>query len=311
MGEQVGYGLPPDLQQTGPATVAKEYWHLPQSVWGPIHAKATGKGIVIANLDTGYNPHHPLIPTPLEARSFIPKETSPTDYHGHGSHTIGTCCGRSGLISPAPEAGLIVGKVLSKRGPSQANSVPNGIRWAADKGAHVISLSLGGDAPYKSMEDAVRYANSKGCVIVAAAGNAGYTRRRNTINWPARYDGTLCIGSYSKDGSVSGFSSGGRELDLACPGSRIVSCDRTGSGLRTMSGTSMATPFAAALCALVLELVQKSGARWPTGPVWWREFIAANTEDRGATGKDVRWGYGVPRYTDIIKRLSHDDLVWV
>ena len=78
-----------------------------------------------------------------------------------------------------------------------------------------------------------------------------------------------------------------------------------------MSGTSMACPFAAGLFALVFELIQREGAAWPTGPGWWREFIQAHTEDRGAPGKDNQFGYGVPRYTGIVSKLAHNEIKWI
>ena len=78
-----------------------------------------------------------------------------------------------------------------------------------------------------------------------------------------------------------------------------------------MSGTSMATPYAAALFALVLELILREGGVWPLAPGWWREFIAANSEDRGEPGEDDRFGSGVPRYTDIVTLLAQEDLSWV
>lgn len=305
----VRVGLPPDLRVEGSVDALAEAWHLQQSEWSQIHSRVTGKGIVIANLDTGYNPRHPLIPEPKDARNFVgPGE--PIDGHGHGSHTIGTCCGRDGRISPAPEADLIVGKVMRDDGSGTSNAVAEAIRWAVDAGANIISLSLGGPTPYLPTQSAIRYANAKGVVVVAAAGNDGYLGI-NTIGYPGRYPETICVGAYRRDGKIASFSSGGREIDLAAPGEDIVSCSHIDGGFVRMSGTSMATPFVAGVFALILELILREGATWPTPPGWWRGFIAKHCEDRGAPGKDDRYGYGVPRYTDIVKALINDDLKFV
>lgn len=304
-------GLLPDLRVLGEARYRAEYWHLPNDVWHGIHGEATGKGVVIANLDTGYNPKHPFSPKPIAARSFVRGERDAVDLNGHGSHTVGTCCGRSPTISPAPEADLIVGKVLGARGQGDSSGIAAGIRWAVDEGANIISMSLGGPSPYGPTQEAIHYANSKGALVVAAAGNEGFTGRRNTIGYPAKYESALCIGAYRKDGKIASFSSGGREIDIAAPGQDIVSCDHRSTGLVRMSGTSMATPFAAGLFALVFELIQREGAAWPTGPGWWREFLKAHSEDRGAPGKDAQFGYGVPRSTDIVDKLAHHQIKWI
>ena len=305
------YGLPRDTTVQGAAQNRPEYWHLPTSTWADIHLTATGRGVVIANLDTGYNPKHPLSPKPIAKRSFIRSERDVVDYNGHGSHTVGTCCGRSPAISPAPEADLIVAKVLGARGYGESNAIAEAIRWATDEGANIINMSLGGEHPYGPTQDAIHYANSKGVLVVAAAGNDGFTGRRNTIGYPAKYEAALCIGAYQQNGSIASFSSGGRQIDIAAPGQDIVSCDHRSGGLVRMSGTSMACPFAAGLFALVFELIQREGAAWPTGPGWWREFIQAHTEDRGAPGKDNQFGYGVPRYTGIVSKLAHNEIKWI
>ena len=253
--------IPPDFEVHGEAVVMDEYWHLPRSTWEKINSRVTGKGIVIANLDTGYNPHHELMPKPLVVRSFV-DSTAAIDGHGHGSHTIGTCCGRSPLISPAFEADLIVGKVLKDNGSGPSSAIAEGIRWAVDAGANIISMSLGGSVAYPPTHAALQYAEQHGVVVVAAAGNSGYAGA-NSIGYPGKFIETLCIGATKEDGSIASFSSGGRQLDLATPGKNIVSLAHNhGQNLVKMSGTSMACPFAAALCALILQLSLREGKLW-------------------------------------------------
>lgn len=304
-------GLPPDLVVLGDAPQAREYWHLPRTEWDSVRERATGAGIVIANLDTGYNPTHRLMPKALAARSFVRGERDAIDGNGHGTHTIVTSAGRDPRLGVAPEASLIVGKVLGANGSGSSDGIAAGIRWAMAEGAHIISLSLGGPSAYQPTLDAIDAANEAGVVVVAAAGNAGFNGA-NTVGWPGKYSGTLCIGAYREDGEIADFSSGGRELDIACPGQNIVSADhRSADGLVRMSGTSMATPYAAGLCALVMELVLREGGVWPKGAAWWRRFFLANTEDRGAPGEDNRFGSGVPRYLDIVSALNNENLVFV
>jgi subtilisin family serine protease len=282
-------------------------WHLPKATFEPIWKRVSGKGIRVAVLDTGMNIHD-LLPEPVEAQSFVQGENW-RDGNGHGTHCAGTVLGREG-IGVAPEALLMVGKVLSNRGSGSSEGIAKGIRWAADNGADVISMSLGSDSPYAPTQDALKYAWSKGSVVVSAAGNSGFNGRQNTIGYPAKYPESLCIGAYRSDGQRASFSSGGRELDMCCPGQDIVSCS-TNNGFRGMSGTSMATPFAAGLFALIIELMRREGAVEFTGAEAVRAFLVQYTQDKGEPGFDPFWGMGVPKTQDIVAALVNDQLSFV
>ena len=302
------YHLPSDLIIYNTTHQRSEYWSLPKRVWVKINSRVTGKGIVIANLDTGINLSHPLLPKPIASRSFVKNERDIIDYHGHGSHTIGTCCGRDSSISPAFEASLIVAKVLGRDGAGEDSSIASAIKWVVDEGVNIINMSLGGNTYSPIIHDAVKYAESKRVLVVAAAGNDGF-RGRNTIGYPARLQETLCVGAYRSDGQIASFSSGGREIDIATPGEDITSCSHRGSQLALMSGTSMAAPFATALCTLVLELLLKTGAALPTSYQWWRDFFSKNCYDSGPAGKDQQFGFGIPIYTGIVDKLYNESLI--
>jgi subtilisin len=303
---------PPDLVRHGDVIADSvldtyKYWHLQAKDWEKIHNEGlTGKGVVIANLDTGIWDGHSDLKKPLASRSFT-SGSALRDLNGHGTHCSGTNCGNDRAISPAFEADLIVGKVLSDSGSGGSNGIAAGIRWAADNGANVISMSLGGGSAYGPTRDAIQYAMEKyGTVVCAAAGNAGYNGR-NTVGYPAKFPGALCIGATQANGSIAGFSSGGQELDIACPGQAIVSAKAGRSGGRTsMSGTSMATPFAAALCALIIQLLVESGATLPKSADEWRAIFKRVSEDRGREGHDPRFGHGVPVASEIVEALAYE-----
>ena len=157
-------------------------WHLPRETWDKIWNNVTGKTINVAILDTGYA-SHPDLPVPSKERSFVGQPIQ--DGNGHGTHCAGTATGRNGL-GVAPEANLFVGKVLSNAGSGSSAGIAAGIRWAIDEGADVISLSLGGGGPDEATRRAGEHALSKGVVLVAAAGNAGYNGG-NTIGYPAKF----------------------------------------------------------------------------------------------------------------------------
>lgn len=288
---------------------APTLWHLNPAQWNAVWERATGAGIRVAILDTGYSKHE-AGPVPIHSRSFIQGQ-SIADGNGHGTHCAGTALGRKSSdgtpIGVAPGADLIVGKVLSNGGSGGSNGIAAGIRWATEVGADVISMSLGGGGPDSATNAAIADAISKGVVVNAAAGNSGYNGG-NTIGWPAKGKDCICCAAYQKSGLIANFSSGGSEIDWACPGQDIVSFSTNGSGYRSMSGTSMATPFGSGVLALLIELMRRQGnAQWSAADAV-RAFFKANMTDAGAPGFDARFGMGIPVVWEILGRLVRDDL---
>lgn len=297
--------LPPDLISDIELFAAPtNLWHLVPIK--PLWKIVTGKGIKVAVLDTGMNSHD-ILPEPIEARSFIQGE-SWRDGNGHGTHCSGTVLGREG-IGLAPDASLMTGKVLSNGGSGSSQGIADGINWAVEAGADIISMSLGSNSSYAPMQDALKRAWTKGVIIVSAAGNAGFNGSSNTICYPAKFPESLCIGASASNGGIASFSSGGREMDIVCPGQDIISTS-TRNGYVSMSGTSMATPFSAGLFALILELQRREGyAAWENVEAV-RVFLTNNSDDKGAPGRDPSWGFGVPRYLQIVEKLDNATLMF-
>ena len=302
--------LPPDLDRSKSDILilsSPRLWHWLPETAAKIGQIATGKQVKVAVLDTGYTKHVDG-PEPVAARSFI-RGQAIRDGNAHGSHVAGSTLGRNG-IGIAPEADLIVGKVLSDQGSGSSDGIAAGIRWAADEGADIINLSLGGGGSYTPTNQAIDYAMSKGCIVNAAAGNSGFSGTGNTIGWPAKYKGALCCGAYRADGQIANFSSGGQEMDWACAGQDIISFSNTGSGYRSMSGTSMATPVGSGFLALLLEIQRREGnPRW-TAVEAVRAFLRANLRDAGSPGWDPRFGHGIPVAEMFISAMMNKDLKW-
>jgi subtilisin len=308
MDQAPDYTIPPDtIVHDMIFAMAPQTWHLPPDVWSKVWAKATGKGTTIAILDTGMN-DHPDLPTPIASESFVSGQ-SWKDGNGHGTHCAGTALGRNG-IGVAPGANLIVGKVLSNGGSGSSSGIAKGIKWATDQGADVISMSLGGGSSFTPTNQNIDYAWSQGTIVNAAAGNSGFNGRSNTIGWPAKYTSCICTGATRSDGSIAGFSSGGEQIDWATPGQNIISTSYRG-GYVSMSGTSMATPFASGVLALIVELMRREGQAHWTAKKAFDEFIVNFTEDRGREGKDPSFGHGVPLYTEIVHALANDELGFI
>lgn len=299
------FTIPPDVLIFPTIFEARpSLWHWPLERQEKVYKIATGRKVRAAVGDTGYTKHVDG-PEPVEQKSFIPGQST-LDGNGHGTHCAGTLLGRNG-IGVARDSDLIVFKCLSNQGSGSSTGIAAGIRWAVKAGADIISLSLGGGSSDAETNNAIDYAFSQGCLVNCAAGNSGFNGR-NTIGWPGRYEGAICCGSYAENGAISSFSSGGREIDWACPGSNIISLSTNGTGYVRMSGTSMATPFGSGVLALVIEFMRRIGDKHWTSVESVKEFFKLNLKDAGAPGWDPRFGQGIPVAEDILNSLMKNAL---
>ncbi len=251
--------------------------------------RATGTGITVAVVDSGVNAAHPdLAGQVLPGADFITGlEGTAIDPHGHGTHVAGTIAALAGngagIAGLAPDARILPVRVIGDNGSGYMSDVANGIAYAADHGAHVINLSVSGTVQVGAVSNAVAYARSKGVVVVAAAGNA--RRSGSPTSYPAADEGVLAVAATDSADNVAGYSTQGGYVDVAAPGSDIVSTYR-GDSYGRMSGTSMAAPHVAALAAL---LKAHSPGLAPDAV---EQAIIDGAVDLGAPGRDVDFGAG-------------------
>ena len=172
-------------------------------------------------------------------------------------------------------------KVLNASGGGSFADVAAGIVWAADNGAQVINLSLGGASSSTTLLDAVNYAYGKGVVLVAATGNTG----SGVILYPARYPNVIAVGAVDNTNNHASFSNFGPELDLVAPGASIYSTVIGGYGYK--SGTSMAAPYVSGLAAILRG--------YPAGysPAAIMLEMESSALDLGVPGVDNLYGYGL------------------
>ncbi|GGT42518.1 peptidase [Streptomyces chromofuscus] len=231
-----------------------------------------GKGVKVAVLDTGYDPHHPDLKNKVGAQRNFTWDEGITDLNGHGTHVASTVAG-SGAASGgrykgvAPGAELLVGKVLDSGGTGDISWILEGMEWAVAQDADIVSMSLGiGGASDGSdpLSQAVETLSADGGpLFVVAAGNDGAPR---TIGSPAAAPSALTVGSVTKDGTMSSFSSrgpavtdGGVKPEITAPGSAITAARAAGTldpaadseSYATISGTSMATPHVSGAAAIL------------------------------------------------------------
>jgi subtilisin family serine protease len=248
---------------TGAGLEPPPEWRETQATWGLqaigcLDAQATGRGVRVAVLDTGMDTDHPDFRSrSVEALSMIPG-ISPLDVQGHGTHCIGTACGprRSEGKRPAygvaPEAEILSVKVLDDSGQGRDRFILEGMEAALDRGADVLSMSLGrwtyvGEPPSAAYAGLVREALNEDALVIAAAGNDSYRpRRRRPLSSPANVQGTLAVAALDQDLKVAYFSNAAIDpradrICCAAPGVDVLSAVPRSRGLyRRLSGTSMA-----------------------------------------------------------------------
>ncbi|QFZ24117.1 peptidase S8 [Saccharothrix syringae] len=228
----------------------------------------TGKGVKVAVLDTGVDADHPDLAGHVVGAANFTDEPDNTDGVGHGTH-VAAAIASSGprYRGVAPDADLLDGKVCVAAG-CQESAILAGMQWAADQGADVVNLSLGGgDTPeLDPLEEAVDTLSARtGTLFVIAAGN---NSRPGTISSPGSADAALTVGAVDRQDGIAPFSSRGPRVgdgavkpDLTAPGVDIVAA-RSGSGTVgtpvdeghvALSGTSMATPHVAGAAALLAQ----------------------------------------------------------
>ncbi|HEY9899401.1 MAG TPA: S8 family peptidase [Pantanalinema sp.] len=248
---------------------------------------------VLAIVDTGVDHTHPdLAGRVLKGHDFVNNDDDAMDDQGHGTHCAGIAAASAnnsvGIAGIAPKVTILAVKVLSKSGSGSYEGVAQGIVYAADQGAQVISMSLGGPTSSQAVEDAVKYAMSKGTVVVAAMGNDG----RETKSYPAAIPGVIGVGSTDAADQKSNFSNMGSHISISAPGSNILSTlpmaanpiGKTQYG--SLSGTSMACPAAAGLAALVRD-------KYPSLDInGVRAKLEQSAQDLGTAGFDKSFGHG-------------------
>ncbi len=231
------------------------------------NSRATGKGIRVGVIDTGIDYMHEALGGGLGpgfkvagGYDFVNNDPDPRDDNGHGTHVAGIIAGSSALLnSMAPDVHLFAYKVLDASGNGYTSAVIAAIEQAIKDSVDIINLSLGttGGDPDDILSRAVDGTVEAGIVVVAAAGNEG---DYGTITSPGSAREALTVGALDSKNSVASFSSKGPSTriygikpDVVAPGESVFSA-KMGGGYTSMSGTSMAAPYVAAVAANLREI---------------------------------------------------------
>ncbi|MDW7727960.1 MAG: S8 family serine peptidase [Candidatus Methanoperedens sp.] len=251
-------------------------------------------GITVAVLDTGvdYN-HEDLSGRVIKGWNFINNNSDPMDDVNHGTHVsgiIGAIMDNNKGIAGIAQVSILAVKIGDQYQP-YPDLVADGINYAANNSAKVISMSFGWAFDYEDVKRATEYAWSRGSLLVAASGNEGI----GVIRYPANYTDVIAVGATDSNDQRASFSNYGDKLELVAPGVDINSTIRNNL-YANMSGTSMAAPHVSGVAALV----------WSQNPTFSnqkvREVLRDTAVDLGTAGKDNEFGYGkVNAYAAVTK----------
>jgi type VII secretion-associated serine protease mycosin len=254
--------------------------------------------VIVAVVDSGVDPTHPDLAARLrsDGYDFVDNDADPRDENGHGTHVAGIIAAildnNEGIAGLAPEVTILPVRVMNARGKGSDRAIARGIRFAADRGAKVINLSLGAtltlnaDEPSALVNDAIIYAQQQGALVVVAAGNdAVPLPNAIAVDNPD----VLVVAATDQRDRKAPFSNSGPWIAVSAPGVNILSTMPTYEVFLTsdqvprderfrrdydyMSGTSQATPYVAALAALLFS----ANPDWSAAQV--AETIRTNATD--------------------------------
>jgi thermitase len=281
----------PEMRAFGDGdSMLKDCWGIAKieapAAWAAAKAKGTDLAAVkVAVVDTGIDYRHADLAGRVNpGRDFINNDDDAMDDNAHGTHcagTIGAGIDNGGVVGVNPYVSMLAVKVLSGSGSGSYEAVAKGIIYAADQGSDIISMSLGGPAGSKALQEAVNYAISKKVLVIAAMGNDN----SESPSWPAAIPGVMAVGSTTVADARSSFSNFGKHISVSAPGSDILSTV-PGGGYKRFSGTSMATPHVAGLASLV------KGAFPGISNADLRSKIEKSAVDLGDAGFDKNFGFG-------------------
>ena len=258
-------------------------WGLQRTAFPGAWIDATGTGARVAVVDSGIDMHHPDLGIKVaEQKNYVADGAGIRDLFDHGTHVAGIVAALTnngkGVAGGCPACKLLIARVLDAKGDTTVARLVKGIDWSVDNDADVINLSLAGP-DNAAVEDAVNNARASGAVIVAAAGNEGTT----TKLYPAAYEKVIAVSATNENDGLASTSSRGDWVDLAAPGTDILST-QTGGGYNEVSGTSESAPFVSALAGLLASEGKTASEIRPR--------MQTTATDLGPAGDDPSFGHG-------------------
>ena len=276
--------------ETGTDPLLDQQWGLTAIGVPSVWSITRGAGVTVAVIDSGSGPHPDLDANMEVGRTIIDSIESAgmrdVSDEGHGTHVAGIIAAAAdngvGGAGVAPQARILPIRTLEPNGEGTARDVSKAVRFAVDAGAKVINLSLGRNSEYTPLTSAIQYAVDRNVLVVAAAGNYGAD---SGPVWPAASDLTLAVTAVDRTNNVTSFDQRGDYIDLAAPGTSILSTARNDYAFQ--SGTSMAAAFVSGAAALLFAAQPSITAAQV------RDILQRTATDIGSPGRDTTFGYGL------------------
>lgn len=282
-----------------------------------------GSNVRVGILDTGIDANHPdLKGKVVMYRNFMGGSQEPMDDHGHGTHVAGTIAGGNAsgrAIGVAPQAKLVIGRILGRSGAATEANILLSLQWMADPdnnpetpdAVHVVSNSWGYNGRFNTRDPqddpncaVLNRLRAMNVLPVFAAGNEGPSA--NSLRVPGACPDAFTVGATDSRDDIARFSSRGPakwktveipKPDISAPGVNTISA-KPGGGYQAMSGTSMATPHVAGVVALVKQ------ARPQLNQAQLQEALQRTALDLGNSGFDLFFGHGRANAIQAVQAVS-------
>lgn len=255
--------------------------------------------VIVAVLDTGIDLDHPDLAARIlpGGYDFGDGDANVDDRYGHGTHCAGIVAAETdnavGVAGTAPRVRILPVKVFTDvTNYGSTSMLADGIRFATDAGADIITMSLGTPETTTYLEEAISYARTQGVLLVASAGNASASE----LLYPARSAGVIGVVATTDADQRATYSNYGVHTDLSAPGSNIYSTTIGGYGWKT--GTSMAAPYVAGALALLRSSAPTATAEQLTAA------LQASAQDLDISGWDELTGFGLIQVRDAMEYLD-------
>ena len=262
-------------------------WHLQKISAPSAWDLSTGaSSVVVAVIDSGVDPFHPdLVAKLVPGYNFIGTASDTHDVLGHGTAVAGVIGADTnsgiGVAGLGWNTSVMPIVVINSSNSATYADIAAAVTYAADRGAKVINMSLGGTSYSSTLQSAVDYAWSKGVIVVAAAGN----NSSSAAFYPAALNNVVAVAATDSTDAPASFSNFGNWIAVAAPRTTIQTTTN-GGGYGNWQGTSFASPQVAALAALIIARNPGLNNQQVV------DLIKANADDLGAAGFDPYYGWG-------------------
>jgi subtilisin family serine protease len=271
-------------------------WHLPRISSPTAWSTTTGSSnVIIAILDTGVDPNHEDLGSKLvPGWNFYDNNSNTTDLSGHGTAVAGTAAASSnnlaGVASVAWGCRIMPIRISDPNGMGSTSAMANGLTWAADHGARVANISYAATGS-STVSSAARYFRNRGGVVTVSAGNSG------TFSTSTDNPDIITVSATTSSDNLASWSNRGNNIDLAAPGTGILTTNR-GGGYGSWSGTSFSAPLVAGAAALLISANSGLNASQI------EDALEQSADDLGTVGWDTNFGAGRINVAAAVQRVG-------